>query len=230
MKILIAIFSAVLVAAFFSASYPQSAQSLNEAQKFFQSGHKKLYDSDFNGAVNDFTEAINLNPGNRVLEKIDSLEFRNEIAYALRALTKLQLKDYRSALADCEMAMKTDPKYSYAYYVSGLAKKNLSDLKGAINDFSRTIELAPKNNWAYYDRGLVKQSLKDYKGAIDDYSRAIEIVNSMGIAYYQRALAKAELGDKNGADEDMEMAANLGVKEAKNPSRDIERIIKGYTK
>jgi tetratricopeptide (TPR) repeat protein len=230
MKIFAVILSSMLIAATLGTTYPQSAQNLSEAQKFFQSGHKKLYESSFREAVKDFTKAIKLNPGNSVLEKLDSLEFRNEIAYALRALTKLQLKEYRSSLKDCEMAMKTDPKYSYAYYVRGLVNKAFSNFQGAIDDFSKTIELAPKNNWAYYDRGLVHQSLKDYKGAIADFTSAIEIANKMGEAYYQRALAKTELGDKDGAEQDMEMAAKFGVKEAKNLSRDIENVINSYMK
>lgn len=222
------ILSLLLALTFMHASYSQTSHNTSEAQKLFQSGHRKFYGSDFKGAVKDFTKAIELNVKNGVLEKVDTLEFRNEIAYALRALVKIQLKEYDSSISDCNMAMKTDPKYSYAYYVRGLAKKGLSDYQGSIDDFSKTIELAPKNNWAYYDRGLVKQSLKDYKGAIQDYDEAIKLANKMGVAYYQRGLAKSELGDKEGSGEDMDMAAKFGVKEAKNPLSDINNIIRNY--
>lgn len=145
MKIIPFIFSALLIFLLMITSYPQTTQNLKEAQAQYQKGHKKLYSSDFKGAAEDITKAIGLNPKNEVLEKVDGYEFRNEIAYGLRALVKLQLKDYKSALADCDMAMKLDPKYSYAYYVRGQIKKALSDYKGSIEDFSKTI----KNNFPY---------------------------------------------------------------------------------
>lgn len=230
MKTSYAALSLIFVVIIAFSSNAQSHSEITKAQKNYQSGHEKLNKGDFKGAVEDMTIAIKLNPDNNVIEKVDTYEFRNEIVYALRALSKLQLKEYRSAIDDCGKAIEVDPKYSYAYYVRALVKKALSDFEGSIIDFTKTIELAPKNNWAFYDRGLVKHFLKDYNGAISDYNQAIKLFDRMGVAYYQRALAKTALGDKEGAKEDMNLAANYGVKEAKTPLQDIENVIKNYKK
>lgn len=106
MRITAFFFSSVFTLFLITSCCAQSTQATAESKYFYQSGHRKLYNSDFNGAEDDLSKAIELNPGNEILETVDTLKFRNEIAYALRALARIQLKEYESSISDCNEALK----------------------------------------------------------------------------------------------------------------------------
>ncbi|HQP05029.1 MAG: hypothetical protein KBB11_07350 [Bacteroidales bacterium] len=117
---------------------------------------------DSKSAINELTQAIQLFP-----EIADAYAFRGDI--------KTFLTDYKSAVADYDMAIilnTQDPGYFEIYYRRGVAKAELSDYESAILDFGVCIEMNPGFPAAYYYRGLSKLMISDSKGACLDLLHA----------------------------------------------------------
>ena len=79
-------------------------------------GNAKSDLQDYQGAIADYTKAIEINP-------------QLAPAYYNRGLAKYDLKDYQGAIADYSKAIEINPQYADAYYNRGLAKELVRDLK-----------------------------------------------------------------------------------------------------
>lgn len=150
---------------------PQSADD------YVQTGNKKYEKRDFDGAIADYTKAIELDP-------------KNATAYSNRGIMKKAKGDLDGAIADCTKAIELDPKYANAYNDRGHAKKAKDDLDGALADFTKAIELNPKYAVAYCNRGLVKYHKGDLDGAITDITTAIRINPKDADAYRKRGYVR----------------------------------------
>ena len=109
------------------------------------------------------------------------------------------------------------------YYCRGFAKSNRGDFVGAINDYNKAIELDPKYTEAYYVRGNARNSIKDYAGAIVDYNQAILLDPKDGESHLNRGIAKFYLGDRPGALDDINKSRALGIFEAYDVLKKIQR-------
>ena len=98
------------------------------ATDFLASGNKKCSESDFEGAITDYSQAIRLKP--------DCAE-----AYNSRGKVKAFLGDIQGALADYNQAIRLKPDYAQAYLNRGVAKYELGDRQGALNDFRQAAPL-----------------------------------------------------------------------------------------
>jgi len=163
---------------------------------YYNRGSAKYKLKDYQGAIDEYTEAININPNYNV-------------AYNDRGFVKYKLKDYQGAIDDYTQAIRIAPNYALAYYNRGNAKYKLQDYQGAVDDYTEAININPNYSVAYNDRGFVKYKLKDYQGAIDDYTQAIRIAPNYALAYYNRGNAKYELQDYQGAINDYTQAINI---------------------
>ena len=74
---------------------------------------------DNEGAVEDFTQAIELDPSSAK-------------AYEDRGFAKLILGDNEGAIKDAAQAIKLSPNFALAYFTRGYAKLRLGDNEGAI--------------------------------------------------------------------------------------------------
>ena len=120
-----------------------------------QKGKRK----DLNGAIADFTKAIQL----------DQKEAKG---YANRAYARQLKKDVAGALADYNRALELDPQNADSYYARGNLKAENHDLNGAIADYDRTIELKPDHAHAYYNRAVAKKEKGDKAGSAADFTSA----------------------------------------------------------
>ncbi|MGB3757799.1 MAG: tetratricopeptide repeat protein [Rivularia sp. (in: cyanobacteria)] len=118
------------------------ANSQNVA-KYFNSGIKRLEQGDYQGAIDDFTKAIEINP-------------TLVAAYYNRAIARHQLQNYQRAIADFTKVIQINPKIAIAYYNQGIIRGQLQDFQGAIADFTSSIEINPKLDIAYYNRGVAR--------------------------------------------------------------------------
>jgi len=175
---------------------------LLSAKDYYESGQVKMLDDrDEQGAIEDLTKAIELDPGYAA-------------AYCSRGLAKFILDDYQGGGEDCTKAIelgldKDDLELSYS--LLGDIKYNLGDYQGSIEDFTKAIELDPGDGFYYSWRGGAKRKLGDYQGAVDDYTKAILLVDPPKAAdYYYRGAVKRKLGDQFGAENDIERAENMG--------------------
>ena len=88
----------------------------------------KMNLKDYNGAIADYTKAIELNPN-------------YALAYYNRGISKKDLEDNYGAIADYNKAIELDPNYTSAYVNRGISKENLGDLNGACADWKKSINL-----------------------------------------------------------------------------------------
>jgi tetratricopeptide (TPR) repeat protein len=122
-------------------------------------GIEKAKKGDLDGAIADFSHAIELDP-------------KDAIAYSNRAHAKRLKKDAAGALADCTRAIELDPKFAEAYFERGTLKGRNKDADGAIADLTRAIELKPDYAFAYYNRGIARKAKGDKAGADADFKSA----------------------------------------------------------
>ena len=116
----------ILFIFFFSyASYSQTAE------EYFGKGNKKYNKGDFNGAIADYTKAI----------EIDS---DYEGFYINRGAAKYKLKNFSGAIADYSKAIQLDPNNGKIYYNRGFPKGMLEDYEGSCEDFNKSLELGIK--------------------------------------------------------------------------------------
>jgi tetratricopeptide (TPR) repeat protein len=171
------------------------------AEEYFKRGNSKIDLEDYQGAIADFTKAIEINPN-----YID--------AYTGRGYAKDNLKDHLGAVANYTKAIKINPNNSKAYTGRGVSKAKLEDHQGAIADYTKAIEINPNSSATYYNRGYSKGSLEDYQGAIADYTKAIEINPSSSLSYGLRGLAKISLNERGSACLDFSKSGELGNSKA----------------
>ena len=82
-------------------------------------GVEKMKVKDYEGAIADYTKAIEINP-----------DFA--IAYSDRGFSKYSLKDYYGAIADYTKFTELDPDNPVAFFLRGDAKDKIDDFKGRL--------------------------------------------------------------------------------------------------
>jgi tetratricopeptide (TPR) repeat protein len=132
MKKLIFLFGSIIYCnIFFAQEITQSADE--KASVFVEQGQEKANKNDWNGAINEYTLAIQQSP-------------KDAIAYFYRATARYNLKDFRGAFMDYTKAINIDPNNSGdyiagSYYGRGLCFQYLGNKEKACLDFTKANEL-----------------------------------------------------------------------------------------
>lgn len=169
---------------------------------------------DFQSAIEQYSEAIALNPEhvraytNRGIAK-DALESfedaiadfeeairidpQNDKAYFGRGSAKAELGQYSEAILDYDGAIRVNPRYATAYLGRGDVEAALGQPRAAIADYNRALGINPEFAEAYNGRGRIEFKLKRYKEAIADYDKAIGINSNNAEIYYNRGNVKTSL-------------------------------------
>ena len=172
------------VALVFSAMslYAQTAQThLDNGKRLFDQGN-------YDGAIQELTEAIRLDPN-----MAEAYAYRGAVSYYI-------ISDNDSALSDANRAIQLNPRLAMGYYARGNAYIAKNDDDRAIVDYTEAIRLDPSYVNAYNNRGGVYLLKNDYDRAIVDYTEAIRLeptaarYNRRGSVYsakmdYDRAIA-----------------------------------------
>jgi tetratricopeptide (TPR) repeat protein len=139
---------------------PITAQAPDEPDEdLVNRGIEKGKQGDLEGAIADFTRAIELN-------------LKEDAPYYNRAQAKWQKKDTAGAIADYTRAIELGSINPAAYNNRGNARSENNDQEGAIADYTRAIELKPDYARAYYNRAVTKQAKGDATGAAADFKAA----------------------------------------------------------
>lgn len=149
-----------------------------------------------NGAINDFSQAIAIDP-------------KNSMAYYNRGNARYDMGDKQGALADYNEAIQFNPYHANAYYNRGVVRYYLGDKQGAIADFTVSLHFSPNDIFAYYNRGSVFRSMKDGRGAFADFDQVVRLAPHLPESYYNRALARAFFNDRQGIIADFTQAIAL---------------------
>jgi tetratricopeptide (TPR) repeat protein len=141
-----------------SAAASESASPAAEEpdQDLVNRGIEKGKEGNFDGAIADFTRAIELNP-------------KDDAPYYNRAQAKRLKKDAAGAIADYTRAIELGSTNPAAYNNRGNARAENNDRDGAIADYTRAIELKPDYARAYYNRAVAKKEKGDTTGAAADF-------------------------------------------------------------
>ncbi|MFN6481410.1 MULTISPECIES: tetratricopeptide repeat protein [unclassified Nostoc] len=181
----------------------KSLQPVSDAQQtLYREGEKKYEAGNYEGAIEDFNQAIELDP-------------QNALAYNRRGDAYYRLGDYEQAQADSSQAILLNPQDANAYFDRGFAFSELGKYKEAIADYTQAIKLNSKDAYAYYGRGLARAQSKDNKGAIEDFSKAIALKPQYTEAYLQRGILRRRLKQKLAAIQDFDKVIKINPSDAK---------------
>jgi len=146
------------------------AQEPVSADDFSQRGISRFEKNDLEGAIVDFTKAIDL--------KGQQLEF----CFYFRGLALYRRGRLEEAIADLSKAitLKQHPRF-YDDRGNLLAQKG--DFDGAIADLNRAIELEPKFAKAYGDRGIVRLMRGEDAAAELDFSKCFELDKAIAFQF-----------------------------------------------
>ncbi len=198
-----------------------SNNTLN-AVEFYEKGIEKDANSDYEGAIIDFTEAIEIDGEyidayrgrayakwflrdyeGAICDYTKIIDFNPEDidAYESRGRSKASLKDYNGAIGDFDKVIELDIE-SGVYSYRGRMKKNLLDFNGALLDFNIAVEKFPDDDSGIFGRGELKYEIADYHGAIKDFNKCIEIKPNRIMSFHKRGDCKLKIEDFKGAIED----------------------------
>ncbi|KAK3318249.1 hypothetical protein B0H66DRAFT_532755 [Apodospora peruviana] len=108
------------------AQLPTDEQK-KQAEALKSKGNAAMAQKDYPTAIDFYTQALTLNPGNAVF-------------LSNRAAAHSAARDHESAKADAEAAVAVDPKYTKAWSRLGLARFALGDAKGSMEAYKKGIE------------------------------------------------------------------------------------------
>jgi tetratricopeptide (TPR) repeat protein len=165
------------------------------------SGSLKDQKGDHDGAIAEFSRALELDPNNALL-------------YTRRAGARKSKGDQNGAIADATHALEIDPKVRAAYLIRGNAFLNKGASDRALDDFDRALELDSKDSGVFAVRGFARLTENDFVGAAAEADRAIVLDSSLAPAFHLRGLAAGFQGDFAAAVLNFDRAIKLDSKNA----------------
>jgi tetratricopeptide (TPR) repeat protein len=182
-----------------SIAVATSIANFTRAVKHFEKGKLFFAREDYIAAVQEFTEAIRLNP-------------KDYEYYYYRGNAFSDKGDHDSAIRDFDEAIRINPNNQLSYLRRArIYEWNKEDYDSAIRDYSEAIRIDPNNKINYMFRAnLLFWDKEDYDSAIRDCSEVIRIDPNDGRAYNLRAQAHGAKGNKKSADNDYAKAKELG--------------------
>jgi|GEM_PF-1782840 len=239
---------------------PESSRFANPQTSvdFNRRAYARKDKGDFDGALADYTKAIELEPQLSVLwnnrgnarksagdldgafadySKAIELNPRDAKVWNNRGVIRSARGDFEGAIADFTRAIELDPTYANPWNLRGLARKEKGDIDGAIADSSKAIELDPNVAGYWTNRGGARSAKGDLDGAIADHTEAIELDPSEAGAWINRGNAHSDKGLLDAAISDCAKAIGLNPKitmswfargNARNAKGDFDGAIADY--
>jgi len=155
-------------------------------------------------AEEDYTAAIALN--------------NESYGYVRRAVVRINLGEYRTAVRDLRYAMQFYAQDPYLYSLLATAYVSLGESDLALEALEMTLNLNPSESAIYLNLGNVYQILGDCEQSIPLYTRVIELMPAESTAlknyvlihaYVNRGYCQNKLGDNELALEDHNIAIEL---------------------
>ncbi|AFY55338.1 tetratricopeptide repeat protein [Rivularia sp. PCC 7116] len=155
------------------ANQPQNKPTTTQtkASDWYYQGIIKANQKDYQGAINDFTKAIQMNP------QYAAAYHQRGLIYANYARGKILRSD--GTLPGC---VRVDD-YSVSCEVKVTANWKQQNQQQAIKDFNRVIKISPRYAAAYRQRGLIQENRGD---KLKDVQVAADIYHSQALRYLDR--------------------------------------------
>lgn len=128
-------------------------------------------------------------------------------AYINRGVLHETHRNYDSAFADYDNAVRTNPKNAYAYVNRGDMYERKGDRTRAFEDFATAIKLEPNNadNWNVRCWALVRSNV-DIRQALSDCNKALELKPRDAAFLKNRGFVHVRLGNYDRAIADLDAA------------------------
>jgi tetratricopeptide (TPR) repeat protein/predicted Ser/Thr protein kinase len=130
------------------------------AEDFRVRGLTRAEAGDLEGAIADYTRAVELDPS-------DASSWNN------RASARRDRGDLAGAMADYDRALKEDPGRATAWANRASARLMLGEVEQALADYTRALSLEPGHPLMLANRALAHRRRFDFKAALQDYTDAL---------------------------------------------------------
>jgi tetratricopeptide (TPR) repeat protein len=114
--------------------------------KAFENGEEKYKARDFEGAIIDFTLALEKDPGNP------------EVLYQ-RGMCYFHLQKKSLALLDMDAAVEMQPNYGFRYSSRAFMRDSFGDVIGAIQDYKEAIALDSEDAVSHNNLGILEDKM-----------------------------------------------------------------------
>lgn len=174
------------------------AKTPETADAYLNRGNLRLNRRDYDGAIDDFTHAIELNP------KSDLALAERGIAYSWKRNSDLANKDFDTALA-------LNPRNAVVFRGRGILAENTGNAREAIAAYSASLEIEARNTFALEHRAQAYAQIGDTDKALGD---AAELIREQP-TFIEMYLLRVSLYIKNKKPD--EASAELNTMLAANP-------------
>jgi tetratricopeptide (TPR) repeat protein len=155
-----------------NAARAQAAR--NNAAGFVQNGSICLDKKDWNGAIDNFTKAVNADPS-------------FSISYKGLCIAYFRKGEYDKAMSAADQALSYNAIDAEVYDMRGTIYYNKKDYDRALSDYTYSIRISPTSAVAYCNRGNAYCQRGDYAKGRADLEKALQINPNLKEA--QNALA-----------------------------------------
>jgi tetratricopeptide (TPR) repeat protein len=118
--------------------------------------------SDYDQAIADCTQAIEIDPG-------------VALAYVTRGDAYRLKGDYGRSFADCNKAIKLDPSNAQAFANRGETHRLKNEYRQALEDCNKAISLKRDMAWAFSIRGAIRRDQHDYRLAAANWEESLRL-------------------------------------------------------
>ena len=181
----------------------------NTAIAFNNRGIAYYAEDDYDNAISDFTEAINLDPNyadafqsrasaysdegdhdHAIADYNQSIRLnpKNPIAYNNRCDEQLLMGRVQAAIADCNESLRQRPSHANTLMHRGNAYLAAGEYRKAIADYDAALAQKPKDAWSLYGRGFAKVKLGQASGGNADMDAAKAILDGIVEAFAKRGI------------------------------------------
>ncbi len=191
-----------------------------DANSLYQNGRKYFNSEEFEQALKNFKQALELDP-------------KKSLYYFDIGNTYFNMQKYNEAIDNFNKSIELDDSDAMKYYIIGLAYYNLDKIKKAIKNLGMAIELEPSNQDyidtkieleklfnqqldanSLYQNGRKHFNSEEFSEALKNFEKAIELDDSDAEKYYMLGKTYANMEEYNKAIDNFNIAIELDDSDA----------------